>query len=85
MQGEDIKGIYHWSGEENMTKYNMAMAMATAFGLPTEHILADRSPSGGATRPYDAHLDCTKVSNLGIGQQSLFKKSIKLILDKFYP
>lgn len=84
-QGQDTAGIFHWSGDEKMTKYSMAMAMAEAFSLPTNHIQADRNPSGGATRPYDAHLDCSRAQSLGIGQRTPFKSTIREILEPFYP
>ncbi|PVD34800.1 hypothetical protein C0Q70_06078 [Pomacea canaliculata] len=85
IQGQDTAGIFHWSGDEKMTKYSMAMAMAEAFSLPTNHIQADRNPSGGATRPYDAHLDCSRAQSLGIGQRTPFKSTIREILEPFYP
>lgn len=84
-QGQDTAGIFHWSGDEKMTKYSMAVAMAEAFSLPTNHIQADRNPSGGATRPYDAHLDCSRAQSLGIGQRTPFKSTIREILEPFYP
>lgn len=84
-EGADINGIYHWSGDENMTKYDMAVAMAEAFGIPTSHIQADKTASGGAVRPYDAHLDSSRVESLGICQRSKFKDCIKTALEKYYP
>ncbi|KAK3597691.1 hypothetical protein CHS0354_040066 [Potamilus streckersoni] len=84
IKGEKIGGIYHWSGNENMTKYDMAVAMAKAFGLPIEHIVADKSPSGGASRPYDAHLDCGRIESLGIVKRTAFNELIKDILQPHY-
>lgn len=85
VEGEDISGVYHWSGDENMTKYDMAVAMAKAFNLPTDHIIADKNPSGGAPRPYDAHLSTSRVNALGISQSSKFSVEIKPVLEKFFP
>ncbi|KAL8576443.1 hypothetical protein ACOMHN_049010 [Nucella lapillus] len=84
IQGSDISGVYHWSGDEMMTKYDMAMAMAKAFGLPITHIQADKNPSGGAPRPYDAHLDRSRVEELGICPRSKFCEQIKPTLEKFF-
>ncbi|KAK7495281.1 hypothetical protein BaRGS_00013463 [Batillaria attramentaria] len=83
--GEDISGIFHWSGDEMMTKYDMAVAMAEAFGIPKGHIKADKNPSGGAPRPYDAHLDSSRVESLGICKRSKFKDRIRPALERFYP
>jgi len=64
-----MSGIFHWSGTEEMTKYDMALTMAESFRLPTDHIVSDPNPSaGGATRPFNSRLSCAKLQLLGIGQ-----------------
>ena len=78
-----MRGIYHWSGNENMTKYDMAVTMATAFDIPTNHIEADKTPSTGATRPYNSQLSCSRVEDLGIFKRSKFSTEIKDILKTF--
>ena len=82
-QDTSIKGIYHWSGNENMTKYDMAVAMAEAFSIPTNHIQADKNPSPGAPRPYNAQLSCQRINDLGIGKTSAFKDRIYDVLKDF--
>lgn len=79
-----MKGIFHWSGDEEMTKYDMAVAMAKAFDLPTEHIKGDNQPSGGSIRPYNAKLDCSRLDAMGIGRRTPFSKCIKGILQPFF-
>ncbi|XP_060065836.1 methionine adenosyltransferase 2 subunit beta-like [Ylistrum balloti] len=79
----NIGGIYHWSGDENMTKYDMAVAMATALGISTNHIEADKNPSVGATRPYNAHVGCQRVESLGFGRRTPFKDGIVPVLSPF--
>lgn len=66
-----------------MTKYDMAVAMAEVFNLSTSHIQPETSDSGGAKRPYDAHLDCAKLEKLGICHRKTFKNAIKECLDPF--
>ncbi|KAK3099701.1 hypothetical protein FSP39_008243 [Pinctada imbricata] len=83
LQDGSIKGIYHWSGNENMTKNDMAIAMAKAFNLPTNHIQGDKNPSGGAKRPYDAQLDCSRIEALGFGRQTPFKDGIADVLKPY--
>ncbi|XP_033742428.1 methionine adenosyltransferase 2 subunit beta-like [Pecten maximus] len=78
-----IGGIYHWSGDENMTKYDMAITMATALGISTSHIEADKNPSVGATRPYNAHIGCNRVESLGFGRRTPFKDGIVPVLSPF--
>ena len=76
LQDASLTGIFHWSGKENMTKYQMCITMAKVFNLPTAHITADRSPSGGAKRPYDAHLDAKRITDLGISRYTPFSEGI---------
>lgn len=85
LQDKSIKGIFHWSGDENMTKYDMAVTMATVFGIPTSHIEADKTPATGAKRPYNTQLDCSRIEQLGIVKRTKFAEEIKKVLSPFYP
>ncbi|XP_050417180.1 methionine adenosyltransferase 2 subunit beta [Patella vulgata] len=85
LKNKDVKGIYHWSGEENMTKCDMAIAMAECFGISTNHIEADNSASPGAPRPYDAHLVTSRLDDLVLVPRSPFKDSILKVLKDYYP
>ncbi|XP_072256915.1 methionine adenosyltransferase 2 subunit beta isoform X2 [Pyxicephalus adspersus] len=78
-----IKGIYHWSGNEQMTKYEIACAMADAFNLPSSHLrqITDE-PVGATPRPWNPQLDCSKLEELGIGQRTPFRVGIR---DSLWP
>ena len=80
---KSINGIYQWSGSDNMTKYDMAVAMATAFGLSHSHIKADSSPSSGAPRPYNSQLATTRLAELGIAAATPFSSGVKECLQPF--
>ena len=67
-----------------MTKYDMAIAMAEAFNIPSGRIVADKSDSGGAKRPFDAHLDSARLVDLGICHRRPFKDAIKECLKQHY-
>uniref|UniRef100_A0A6I8P8D8 Methionine adenosyltransferase 2 subunit beta n=1 Tax=Ornithorhynchus anatinus TaxID=9258 RepID=A0A6I8P8D8_ORNAN len=84
MLDPSIKGTYHWSGNEQMTKYEMACAIADAFNLPSSHLrpITD-SPVVGALRPRNAQLDCSKLETLGIAQRTPFRVGIKESLWPF--
>ncbi|XP_044633638.1 methionine adenosyltransferase 2 subunit beta isoform X4 [Equus asinus] len=84
MLDPSIKGTFHWSGNEQMTKYEMACAIADAFNLPSSHLrpITD-SPVLGALRPRNAQLDCSKLETLGIGQRTPFRIGIKESLWPF--
>ncbi|MXQ86835.1 hypothetical protein E5288_WYG019366 [Bos mutus] len=84
MLDPSIKGTFHWSGNEQMTKYEMACAIADAFNLPSSHLrpITD-SPVVGAQRPRNAQLDCSRLETLGIGQRTPFRIGIKESLWPF--
>ncbi|XP_005103820.1 methionine adenosyltransferase 2 subunit beta isoform X2 [Aplysia californica] len=73
----DLTGFFHWSGTEMMTKYDMAVAMAEVFGLPTSHIVADTKPASGAPRPFDCHLDSSRLEQLGATERTPFRTAVK--------
>ncbi|XP_029439417.1 methionine adenosyltransferase 2 subunit beta isoform X2 [Rhinatrema bivittatum] len=84
LHDSSLKGIFHWSGNEQMTKYEIACAMADAFNLPRSHLrpLSDGLVVG-VLRPRNAQLDCSRLENLGIGQRTPFETGIKESLWPF--
>lgn len=78
-----MKGIYHWSNDENMTKYEMAVTMGTVLGISTSHINRDTSGSGGASRPENAQLDCSRIEQLGIMKRTRFSDAIGEVLKPY--
>ncbi|XP_053574551.1 methionine adenosyltransferase 2 subunit beta isoform X2 [Bombina bombina] len=84
LQNPTIKGIFHWSGSEQMTKYEIACAMADAFNLPSSHLRAiTDEPVGATPRPWNPKLDCSKLEALGIGQRTPFRVGIRESLWPF--
>ncbi|XP_073507325.1 methionine adenosyltransferase 2 subunit beta isoform X2 [Phyllobates terribilis] len=86
LQDPSLKGIFHWSGNEQMTKYEIACAMADAFNLPSSHLrpITD-APVGATPRPWNPQLDCSRLEALGIGQRTPFRVGIKESLWPFLP
>ncbi|KAM8973292.1 methionine adenosyltransferase 2 subunit beta isoform 2-T2 [Pelodytes ibericus] len=84
LQDPSVKGIFHWSGNEQMTKYEMACAMADAFNLPSSHLrpITDE-PIGAVPRPWNPQLNCAKLEALGIGQRTPFRVGIRESLWPF--
>ena len=72
-----MSGYYHWSGAEEMTKYDMAVVMAELFSLPTDHIIGDKQESAGAPRAYNSKLECSRLKSLGLGHQTTFGEGIR--------
>ncbi|KAL4230209.1 Methionine adenosyltransferase 2 subunit beta [Mactra antiquata] len=83
VKDKNIEGIYHWSNDEKMTKYDMAVTMGTVLGLSTDHIEKDMSGMGGASRPDNAQLDCSRVEQLGIVKRTKYSSAIGDVLKSF--
>ncbi|XP_044136788.1 methionine adenosyltransferase 2 subunit beta isoform X1 [Bufo gargarizans] len=84
LQDPSINGIFHWSGNEQMTKYEMACAMADVFNLPARHLrpITDE-PVGATPRPWNPQLDCSRLEALGVGQRTPFRVGIRESLWPF--
>ncbi|XP_054586999.2 methionine adenosyltransferase 2 subunit beta isoform X1 [Nothobranchius furzeri] len=62
-----IRGIFHFSGKEQMTKYEMAVAMAQAFNLPSNHLIPRTELSADMTsRPMNSQLNCSRLELLNL-------------------
>ncbi|XP_053317921.1 methionine adenosyltransferase 2 subunit beta isoform X2 [Spea bombifrons] len=84
LQDPSLRGIFHWSGNEQMTKYEIACAMADAFNLPSSHLrpITDE-PVGATLRPMNPRLNCSKLEMMGIGQRTPFRVGIRESLWPF--
>lgn len=63
--GGRFHGIYHYSGEEAMTKFTMGMTMASLVGCDASQCLPDHRPTP-VPRPYDCHLSTRKLRQTGL-------------------
>lgn len=77
LQDRAVKGVYHWCGQEPLTKYAMVQAIAKAHALNADHLLPDREPSKGAPRPHDSRLECGRLRELGISRHTPFLEGVK--------
>ncbi len=80
LAGGSLDGIFHWSGDEPMTKYDMARAFAPLLGFDPARLVPDAAPPPGAPRPKDCHLDSSALERLGIGQRTPFATALPAIL-----
>ncbi|XP_037782734.1 methionine adenosyltransferase 2 subunit beta-like [Penaeus monodon] len=78
---KEISGIFQWSGKEQLTKYDMIVAMSRVLSLCHDHITPDPNPAPGAPRPYDAHMDSSRLESLGISHHTAFDVGIKECLS----
>lgn len=80
LKNPNVKGIFHWGGKENLTKYGMVVLMSEVFGLKMDHIIPDPNPVPGAPRPHNAQLSNVELEKLNIGHHTPFRTGIDAAL-----
>lgn len=73
-------GIYHHSGDECLTKYQMAKIMAEELGVSSDHLTGDDQAPAGPPRPKDTRLDHSTTEKSGLNPQRSFREAIGPIL-----
>lgn len=81
-RGETIRGIVQWSGNEPMTKYEIALRLAEALQLEAQ-LTPQRTPTDATPRPHNCHLDSSRLEALQIGRRTPFDTAIRQVLAKF--
>ena len=80
--GETIRGIVQWSGDEPMTKYEIALRLAKALQLEAR-LTPQHTPTDATPRPHNCHLDSSRLEALRIGRRTPFDTAIRQVLAKF--
>ena len=81
---QSATGIYHVTGNESLSPYDAAMAIAKAFGLDTNLIgTTTRSEyfAGKAQRPFDLSMNNGKIKQLGVRLHG-FQEGLQLIKEQ---
>ncbi|KAG1456778.1 hypothetical protein G6F56_006756 [Rhizopus delemar] len=65
---KDIKGIYHFSAQEALTKYQMCEIFAKLLNVPSSHLTPQNTadPSASVSRPDNSHLSVKSLEQAGI-------------------
>ncbi|XP_074468358.1 methionine adenosyltransferase 2 subunit beta isoform X2 [Sebastes fasciatus] len=87
-QDPSIRGIFHFSAKEQMTKYEMAVAIAQAFNLPSNHLipLTEQLTQQSTLRPINSQLNCCRLEQLDLSVEPRpFTSSITDCLWPFTP
>ncbi|MCD6045540.1 MAG: NAD(P)-dependent oxidoreductase [Gammaproteobacteria bacterium] len=79
-KGIRVSGIYHWSGSECYTKYEMALGLASALNVKHHRITPNLPTSEPSNRPYNCRLDCSTLQMLNIGTSTPFEGGLRKIL-----
>jgi dTDP-4-dehydrorhamnose reductase len=81
-RGDTIRDIVQWSGDEPMTKYEIAIRLAHALQLDA-HLTPQRTPTDATPRPHNCHLSSDRLEALGIGRRTPFDTAIRQVLAAF--
>ncbi|WP_144142544.1 dTDP-4-dehydrorhamnose reductase family protein [Paraburkholderia sp. BCC1884] len=79
---EAIRGIVQWSGDEPMTKYEIAQRLAEALQLDAQ-LTPQYTPTDTTPRPHNCHLASERLEALGIGRRTPFDEAIRQVLAAF--
>ncbi|WP_076414431.1 SDR family oxidoreductase [Shewanella sp. UCD-KL12] len=74
LNNSELSGIYHFSGTETMSKYQMLLRLGELFELSTQHLKPISEPMDSAKRPKDCTLICDRLAKLGIQSEVLFRE-----------
>jgi dTDP-4-dehydrorhamnose reductase len=81
-RGETISGIVQWSGDEPMSKYEIAVRLAGALQLDA-HLTPQRTPTDATPRPHNCHLASSRLEALAIGRRTPFDIAMRQVLAAF--
>ncbi|WP_027803068.1 dTDP-4-dehydrorhamnose reductase family protein [Paraburkholderia dilworthii] len=81
-EGDAIRGIVQWSGDEPMTKYEIALRLAQALQLDAR-LTPQHTPTDATPRPHNCHLASDRLEQLGIGRRTPFDTAIRQVLAAF--
>jgi dTDP-4-dehydrorhamnose reductase len=80
--GKPVCGVTQWSGAEPMTKFDIAMRIASM--LEVDARIEPQYASAEATpRPRDCHLDSSRLEMLGIGRRTPFDEALANVVEAF--
>jgi len=80
--GESVTGVTHWSGDEPMTKFDIAQRIAQVLNVDAR-ITAQRTPIDATPRPRNCHLASDVLEVLKIGQRTPFDTAIRTVLQNW--
>lgn len=81
-RNEAIRGIVQWSGDEPMTKYEIALRIAEALQFDAR-LTPQSTPADATPRPHNCHLASSRLEALGIGRRTPFDTAIRQVLAAF--
>lgn len=81
-RGEAVCGTVQWSGDEPMTKHDIAQRLASALRIDAQ-LTPQHTPTDATPRPHNCHLDSSRLEALGIGRRTPFDTAIREVFALF--
>ncbi|CAG9226392.1 dTDP-4-dehydrorhamnose reductase [Paraburkholderia sabiae] len=81
-RGEAVCGTVQWSGDEPMTKHDIAQRLANALQIDAQ-LTPQHTPTDATPRPHNCHLDSSRLEALGIGRRTPFDTAIREVFALF--
>ncbi len=73
-----LSGVWHWSGNEGMTMYQLALRLASALHVDASHVSPSVAPKAdGIRRPHNCQLDVSTLTLMGIGKCTPFEEGAR--------
>ncbi|NQZ59749.1 MAG: sugar nucleotide-binding protein, partial [Lentisphaeraceae bacterium] len=76
-----LSATYHFSGNEEVTKFEICQIMAEILGVSGDHISANSSTPAGAPRPQDCHLDDSSLASIISLQKTPFREALAEVIS----
>jgi dTDP-4-dehydrorhamnose reductase len=83
LSNSQSRGIYHMSGAEALSKYEMACTIGDVLRLDHSHLSPNYQPPTGTPRPKNCQLDLSRIQQETRIQQTSFSDNIQRILTQF--
>ena len=78
---KQAEGIYHFSGQDKLTKYSILKIIAEVTEKKSDHVLPlNELPKSNAKRPLDCHLDMNKILSSGYKLPLPFRERLMKII-----
>lgn len=81
--GHRFSGVYQWSGNTALTRYQLALLVGEIVGLDTGHLQPDANPAMAEPRPYNCQLDKSRLQELGITGDETLRSQLERVLAPF--
>lgn len=80
--GTPVNGVMHWSGNEPMTKFDIATSIARVLRIDAR-ILPQYTPADATPRPKNCHLASAALESMNLGRRTPFETGIQAVLNNW--